>query len=682
MAKFMDMLRAMRKRFTFVPDDREIDILPEQDEENAKFAQYIRDEWERRREERRPFELQWRLNQNFLTGNQYCDIDAVIGDVIDYEPPEEWMEAEVYNQLAPINSTRLAKLGRVQPGLSVRPATSDNADQAAAKLSGQLLKGFAAAHGMNKLIREAEAWNEVCGTAIMKSVWNPKAGRAIGAIDTGDGLKTVFEGDLQITVVPAFEFYPDSITRRDIKDCQSVIHAKAYTVDEIHRLWGVWLEGEKVDVFTMDNTGIVAGGNGYNPGYQTVIRAELDNAQMVLEYMERPSPDFPEGRMAVVAGERLLHLGPLPWRVGEYGERGLPYARVICEPNPGYFFGCSVLERLIPVQRAYNAVQNRIHEYITRSTVGVLEVEEGSLVDDSILDSGIPPGTVIEVRGGHQFPKWMDVPPIPQALLAERESLDNQFILISGTSEISRNSNMPSSALSGVAIELLKEQDDTRLSMTAENIRDMVRECGVIWLRLMRQFVTTARLTRMGGEDNEIRTVYWRGSELTSDDVFIDTDNELSNTPAQRKNTALELYKAGLFTDPATGQLTREGRMQLMDVFQLGNWEDITNLDDLQRQQAQRENEYNAEDVPPEVNELDDTDIHVIEHTKYVYSAAFRELKADHPEKAERLMNHIREHKDRQQQAAAQQISAQNASIEDAARQKLELEAMVNEGGM
>ena len=676
----MSKLRNIWSRFFFTPDDEQAIVLPEQSEEANGLVRYIMDEWERRKKERRPFELQWLLNQKFLAGDQYCDIDAVLGEVVDYAQPYEWMEAEVYNHIAPIISTRLAKLGRVQPGLSVRPATSDNADLAAAKMSTQILKGMAAALNMNKVIRSAEAWCEVCGTVLLKTTWNPNAGRVIGMING----RTVREGDLQATVVPAFEFYPDSITRADISDCQSVIHAKAYTTDEIYRIWGQRIEGRQVNVFTLDNTGVVAGGAGYNPGYQTVVQGTMDESEIVIEYMERPSPELPEGRMAVVAGERLLHLGPLPWRVGEYGERGLPYARMICEPNAGYFFGASVLERCIPIQRAYNAVQNRIHEYLARATIGVLAIEQDSLVEPEILDEGVAPGTVLEYKVGHTPPSWVDSPPIPPALLAERENLDDQFILISGTSEISRNSNMPSSALSGVAIELLKEQDDTRLSSTAENVRDMVRETGVIWLRLLRQFVTTQRITRLGGEDNDVRMLLWRGSELTSDDVVIDTDNELSNTPAQRKNTALELFKAGLFTDPATGQLTRSGRLQLMDAFGMGNWEDAANLDELQRQQAQRENEMNERGTPPEVSELDDTDIHVFEHTKYVYSAAYRELKRDKPETAERLMNHIREHKAQQQQMAAQQISAQNAGIEEAARQKLELEAMTMDttGGM
>lgn len=677
----MGWIDRIKKRLTFVPDDRETVILPPQDEEAEKLVQYIRQEFTRRTEERRPYELQCRLNQNFLAGNQYCDIDAVLGDIQEIEPVFDWMSAEVYNHLAPIISTRLAKLGRVQPGLSVRPATSDDADQATARTSTQLLKGFYAAQDLNHKIREAEAWNEICGCVFMKTVWDPDAGRPIGMMNG----RTVREGDLKTMVVPALEIYPDSITRRSVDECGSIIHAKAYTADEIEAIWGQRIEGRTVDVFAMDNTGLTAGGSGYNPGYQAIVRGELEEAEIVIEYMEKPSLLQPEGRLAIVAGDRLLHLGPLPWRVGEYGERGYPLVRMVCEPNPGSFFGCSVLERLIPIQRAYNAVQNRIHEYLARASIGVLVAEENSLADPDALEDGVAPGTIIEVKAGRAMPHWLESPPIPPALIAERENLDNQFILISGTSEISRNSNMPSSALSGVAIELLKEQDDTRLSQTAENVRDMVRELGVKWIRLLRQFATTARINRMNGEDNEIQMVIWRTSDLTSDDVVIDTDNELSNTPAQRKNTALELYKAGLFTDPATGQLSRFGRLQLMDAFRLGNWEDVTALDELQRQEAQRENLLNEDGTTPVISELDDTDIHLMEHTKYAYSAAFRELERSKPEAAERIMNHIREHKNMQQRQAAQQISAQNADIEAAARQKIELEAMTqsdNMGGM
>ena len=123
-------------------------------------------------------------------------------------------------------------------------------------------------------------------------------------------------------------------------------------------------------------------------------------------------------------------------------------------------------------------------------------------------------------------------------------------------------------------------------------------------------------------------------------------------------------------------------REQLMEAFQIGNWEDVTTLDELQRQEAQRENELNEKGEPPEINELDDDNIHVLEHTKYVYSAAYRELRVNRPDAAERIMQHVRDHKAKQQQQAAGQISAANANVEAAARQKLEMDAMTAEQTM
>ena len=40
-------------------------------------------DFERRREKRRPVELTWRLNMNFLMGNQYASITPT-GDIDDY----------------------------------------------------------------------------------------------------------------------------------------------------------------------------------------------------------------------------------------------------------------------------------------------------------------------------------------------------------------------------------------------------------------------------------------------------------------------------------------------------------------------------------------------------------------------------------------------------------------------
>ena len=177
-----------------------------QDSDVQGFVGEVKAEFERRREDRRAFELQWKLNQNFYLGNQYCDIVAATGEVVDYPLSMEWEMRGVYNQIAPIVETRLSKLSRVHPGMTVRPATPDASDIAAARASTRILKSAFAAHNMLAIGMQATVWAEICGGVFYKSVWQPHAGKALGAIDG----ELVHEGDIGITIVPYYEIFPAS----------------------------------------------------------------------------------------------------------------------------------------------------------------------------------------------------------------------------------------------------------------------------------------------------------------------------------------------------------------------------------------------------------------------------------------------------------------------------------------
>ena len=85
-----------------------------QPEEVRALVDDVKGEFERRKEDRRAFELQWRLNQNFLAGNQYCDILTEVGEVVQQPSTFDWEMRTVYNQIAPIVETRLSKLTRVE----------------------------------------------------------------------------------------------------------------------------------------------------------------------------------------------------------------------------------------------------------------------------------------------------------------------------------------------------------------------------------------------------------------------------------------------------------------------------------------------------------------------------------------------------------------------------------------
>lgn len=614
-----------------------------QEPEVEQLVQQIKAEFRRRQEERRPFELQWRLNQNFMNGNQYCDIFAESGEVADFPASFDWEMRTVYNQIAPIVETRLSKLSRVQPGLVVRPLTADASDVMSARLSTRLLKGTYAAQEMALKNKVANAWSEICGGVWWKSVWNPFAGAILGYSDDG---RPVYEGDIQPTVIPYYEIFPSTSYCYDAQALDSIIHAKVYTADEVKLRFGIQVEGQTLNTFSMDVSGMVSGGVGYNPSVMMVQDHMLDDAVLVLEYYERPNRDFPEGRHVILVDELAVHIGVLPHRNGLHRRRGYPFVHQRCLDNPGVLWGSSVIERCIPVQRDYNAIRNRINEYIARMTIGNLVAEKGSLVDESVLEDGLSPGTVLEYNPGSNPPMWMTPQEIPATLLQQIDALQNEFVVISGVSELSRSSVAPPSVSSGVALEVLKEQDDTRLALTAENIREALREVGQHWLRLYKQYATAPRISRIAGESGgDVLATMWRGSDITSDDVVVDTDNEMTNTPAQRKQLALELLQVGLFTDPESGRMTRETRAKLMEVFELGNWESAIDIDELHSVRAQRE----AIDIElgklPQVMELDNHTTHISEHIKYALGAEFRHLQEVKKELAQAWLAHLEQHK-------------------------------------
>ena len=92
-----------------------------------ELAKEVTEDFERRREERRTLEQQWQLNMNFLMGNQYAEISPT-GEIEEEAGGYYWQGRNVYNHIAPIFETRVAKLSRVRPIMSVRASGEQESD--------------------------------------------------------------------------------------------------------------------------------------------------------------------------------------------------------------------------------------------------------------------------------------------------------------------------------------------------------------------------------------------------------------------------------------------------------------------------------------------------------------------------------------------------------------------------
>lgn len=587
-----------------------------------------------RQDERRKLEKQWELDLEFLAGNQYCEISPR-GEVEEEEKYYYWQNRGAFNHIAPIIDSRVAKLTKMKPIMSVKAAGAEESDVKNAKLATALVNSSYQRLSLGDVISKTTGWSESCGTGFYFIGWNPDAGKLLGEVDG----KKVFEGDVVVESVSPFEIYPDSLCYENIESCESIIRARAMKTADVERLYGITVAGEDVKVFGVDKA--------------ATGKSIVHDSVLVLEKYERPTADFPDGRLIVACEKTILYMGELPYVNGVEGRRGFPFVKQNSIDKAGCFFGMSMVERLIPVQKAYNAVKNRKQEFLNRLTMGVVAVEDGSVDTDELAEEGLSPGKIIVYRQGTNPPALMGTGTMPTDLNREEDRLLNEFILLSGVSEFSRSTDV-AAGTSGVALQLLIEQEDARLNAVTENVRSAIRETAKQMIRLFKQFATSTRLLRTAGEQGKVELYYFNSSDLGSDDVVFDTENELSYTPAQKKSAVYELIDAGLLTDD-TGKLSERTKAKLLEILGFGSIDNTLDIESLHINKADEEN-LSGFKKPIGVDEYDDHELHIAEHTRFLLSAESEGVR-NNPETKENALEHLRAHKTMAAENAAEQLN-------------------------
>jgi hypothetical protein len=334
--------------------------------------------------------------------------------------------------------------------------------------------------GFKWVVDQANTWAELTGTAFYKVFWNNNGGRAVG--------ENLFEGDVSVTAVSPFEIYPESLTNPDL-NAQSIIHAKPYRVDVIKKIWGVDVVGVDTEVYDFNRTS-----KNYAAG-----KTVLQGSAVVIEC-------YDNGVLTIVAGDKILYSGAYTT---------LPFVRQTAESFPASFYGKSVIERAIPVQRAYNAIKNRKNEFLNRFSCGVLAVEDGSVDVESLENDGLAPGTIIQYRQGSAAPKFLENMAIPTELNEEENKLLNELATITGGSDISRGDF---SNVSGVALDIMVAQDRLRIKRSVESGKLAREIVASKVLQLYKTYAATNRLDRLA-RGKIVELISWSRNDIQSTEV-------------------------------------------------------------------------------------------------------------------------------------------------------------------
>lgn len=654
-------------------NDKEDRIIVDVDEEGNQLYKediiaQIMEELERRRSERLPLEQQWILNSNFLIGNQYCDINPIRREIEQLEPVYDWLERETFNQIAPLIQTRIANLKKITYMMKVKPRTNELEDYAKAETSTSILQYIQKNSGFEQKKDTMIAWNELCGSCFWLSWWDASKGEFLGTLPTVEesdrgeqkvGTTPVYQGELDYGLITPYEVYPESIFKQSIEAQRSIILEQVKTVDEIYDLYGIEVKGTQVETFALTPVG-TGGGFGQDSTVMSLGHRSIDNAQKVITYFEKPSRRHPKGKMIIVVGnEELVYYGELPYNK-------IPLIQCICHEIPGQFFGKSVIEDLIPLQRDYNGCINRIHEYIKRIAIQSMIVEEGSIVDiEEFEENGHSPGAVLRYRQGYNPPVPLPNGQLPSEIMQERYNLKSDMEYIAGTSQLMVNGAVPSGVTSGTAIENLMEIDNTRLSLTGDYIRNSIQQLSVLWLEIYKKYATTKRVVNYVGKNNIGPALVWSNNDINSYDVEYVTENELLLSEEMQKQRFFDAYNMGLFTDD-NGRIPERVKQRALEYMKIGNYSEIMNINTLQIQAAQREHTFFESGIVPQISDVDEHEIHYEEHLRYVLQMDFQILKMKKPDYAELLLNHLKQHKSMIEQEKMSQLK----------------QVMMNQGGL
>ena len=604
------------------------------------------EELEKRRGQRSSLERQWTLNANFLVGNQYCEVQPYTGEIEQLEPVYNWLNRETFNNIAPLIQTRIANLKKINYMMKVKPATNELDDYAKAEVSTSVLQYTQKSTDFESKKDTMIYWNELCGNCFWLSWWDKDKGEKYAVetiVDIGnDGIerkaqRAFYQGDIDYGLITPYEVFPESVFKQGVENQRSIILEQVKSVEDIYDLYGIDVEGSDIETFEL--TPVASGGGlGYENTVISLGHRTAENAEKVITYFERPSKYRPNGLMVIIVGdEHLVYYGDMPYSK-------IPLIQAVCHEVPGQFFGKSVIEDLIPLQRQYNGIINSIHEYIKRLSLGNILVEEGSIDIEEYEQHGLEPGAFLVYRNGSTVPHPMQNGQLPAEIMSERYNLRSDMEYIAGVSQLMVTGNAPQTNMSGTAIANLTEIDNTRLSLTGDHIRNSIRKLAILWLEIYKIYATTRRILNYVGTNNIGKALVWSADDINSYDVDYITENELMMSEDMQKQRFFDAYGMGLFTD-SDGKIPERVKLMALEFMKIGNYTDIMNLNLLQVQAAQRENVFFENGVVPQISDFDEHEIHIEEHLRYILQMDFQILKLKKPEYAAALENHIKEHK-------------------------------------
>ena len=572
--------------------------------------------------------------------------------------PENVSRKIVINRIEKIVTTFVAHFERELPTFFVNPNSETPDDTNAAGLSETVLK-VEYAPILEEILGSFFYWMFTVGTGVRGLFWNPNASAEIklGTYnpDTGDPEGSRIEivekvGKIYSKVINPFNFYP--VGGADIDDCTEILYVEALPLDAIQGLYDFKA--------TKENIKVGESSSHFDRDFEEGHTEKFEERARVFQYYRKESEGFPDGLFSVVINGKEVKYQENPYL--QWGTN-YPFFRSRAIPIPGQFWGKSPVEQLRKVQIVYNYVFSLI--VTTMERMGKLKwwVPKGAGVEDKIISSKIGEISFYSAQPNVPAPQQASLSPLPYYYFQILDQLDKAFEDISGFHEV-KNARLPTGANnpSGVMVNLLLEQDETRLAPAVREYLTTCKKEAKLYLKMVQKLYEEDRILRVVGEDKNAEVMDFRGSKIMgNDDVQVELAPLLSDSRSSWENTVWKALETGVI-DPKTA--VRKLRLE----------HPKTVLNELADERlALRENILMRSGEQREVQEWEDDGVHLSILETFMRTSTYEKL----PEETQGLfMEHRKGH---QKQEAEKFQQTLNAQIQQA--QQMAMATQPSQGG-
>ena len=520
------------------------------------------------------------------------------------------------NLILPAVQNRQARLCKQTPKFEVRPEDNSNEAKEAARLGREVLLQLWDECDINLKRLPLTMWLQQCGHAYMHVCFDDELGAPLDDPESGDFMG--YEGKVDVEPVSAFEIFTDPLATT-LNEAQWLVRAKVRKLDYFRTRYpergalvkeeGAWLLSIQYEqrIQSLTSTGM--------SGNSTV---QMENSAIELSYYEKRSRKHPQGRHVITANGIILKDGPLP--VGE-----IPYAKFDDVLIAGKYYSEATITHARPLQDQYNRTLTRRAKWTNQLLAGkYIAARESGLAPEALDDES---GEVLEYDPVPNAapPSAMQTPVIPAYAYTETDQLKKSLNEIFGLSEVSRG-QLPSAAIPAVGMQLLLEQDETRIGIEVEQHEHAYARMGSLMLLYAAKYFKTDRSLAEKNANSEMVIRKFSGQDLPQrPDVKVVRGSTVPTSSAMRRQEVMNAYSGGLLGNPAD-PLVQERVLEMMEFGNSeGLWEDAA----LDGNQARREILMIEQGQQPPIDKFDNHAFIIRKLNNYRKSDKFLDLAPD-----------------------------------------------------